>query len=130
MCPFVFRFEHHPCLMPGQSHCSHTVTLHRSVCPVAVGTVVSSQALSCYCGAPLTGPAAVRDRSNTYCYIIARLEHQDLEVRMKQMAFQLFWHSLTSPLWIIRYMIHLPKYLFHLVGIVKHKNRAEMVADI
>lgn len=75
--PFVFWVGRRPCLMPSQSHCSHTVTLHLSACPPALGSAVSSQALSCCCGVPPTGPAAAVDHSNTDCSIICSLEHPE-----------------------------------------------------
>lgn len=121
MYPFVFRVKHNPCLMPSQSHCSHTVTLHPSACPLAVGSVVSSQALSCYCGVPPTGPAAVGNCRNTDCSIISSLEHQETGMRIKHKAFQAFWHYITAMgkhwIWLILSTVE------HLIGQVKRKKQ-------
>lgn len=116
--------------MPSQSHCSHTVALHPSACPPAVGPVVSSQALSCCCGAPLTGPAAVVDCSNTDCSIISSLAHRETGMTMKRRAFQAF-----SPFSCITAVDEKTEYDsdFQHIPTVKHRlghrNREEMVCN-
>lgn len=101
MCPFVSGVEHHPCLMPSQSHCSHTVTLHPSVCPLAVGTVVSSQALSCCGGVPLTGPAAVGDCSSNAALSSAAESIRKLGWGWNIWLLECLGVSLTFWLWLI-----------------------------
>lgn len=111
MCPFVPRVKHNPCLMPGQSHCSHTES-HSTPAPAL-------EQLARWCHLKLSAVSVVNHRldqqlSRTAGALTA-LSSPAQSIRRvgwrqkKYMAFQVCRRSPMSSLWINTDWLLFPK---------------------